>query len=95
MSWGILGAVLHTRASRHALWSRCISWTDSQIVPFGFEELMVKPLTWENKRAYLPLPTTNLSADRAYTDESRLDRVGSLWRTTDGGESRSRVKFVT
>ena len=56
---------------------------------------MVKPLTWENKRAYLPLPTTNLSADRASSDESRLDRVASLWRTTDGGESRSRVKFMT
>jgi hypothetical protein len=56
---------------------------------------MVKPLTWENKRACLPLPTTNLPADRASSDESCFDRVDSLWRTTDGGESRSRVKFVT
>jgi hypothetical protein len=56
---------------------------------------MVKPLTWENKRAYLPLPTTNLSAEFASSDESHVNRVASLWRTTDGGGSRSWVKFMT
>jgi hypothetical protein len=56
---------------------------------------MVKALTWENMRGYLPLPTTNLSAELASSDESHVDRVASLWRTTDGGGSRSRVKFVT